>query len=256
MYVVALQRCQENNTTVAHVRDLNTIIRRLQTSPQKLSYGKLAPDTTFVCVTDAAFKKEDDTGHALKGTLLLRVPAGKLAASSCHVIDFQTKRIRFVTRSTFAAELFSVCDACDHSILLRQIAHEITHGPLSGEDARRLREGKLQSSVLIDVVIDAMSVYAAITATHIKIPSEKSLLSHVQYVRELLDYRTIHSIYWQDTRDLVADALTKGSCSRDNLCACMNGSLGMSHEVKQWKPLLASSSEDSPEAISPPEQIV
>ena len=101
-----------------------------------------------------------------------------------------------------------------------------------------------------------MSVYAAITATHIKIPSEKSLLSHVQYVRELLDYRTIHSIYWQDTRDLVADALTKGSCSRDNLCACMNGSIVMSHELKQWKPLLASSSEDFPEAISPPEQIV
>ena len=113
----------------------------------------------------------------------------------------------------------------------------------------------MQSSVLIDVVIDALSVYAAITATHIKIPSEKSLLSHVQYVRELLDHRTVHSIYWQDTRDLVADALTKGSCPRDNLCACMNGSLGMSHEVKQWKPLLASTSEDAPEAVTLPEQL-
>ena len=64
-------------------------------------------------------------------------------------------------------------------MLLRQICHEFDVGPITASQARDLREGNTMSNVHLEVAVDAMSVYAAVTATHIQIPSERSLLSHV-----------------------------------------------------------------------------
>ena len=43
----------------------------------------------------------------------------------------------------------------------------------------------------VALYLDAKSVFAAISATFIKQPAEKSLLCHVQYLRELLDKRVL-----------------------------------------------------------------
>ena len=240
VYVVFLQRQQETTTNFGHIKMVNLIVKRLQEHPEKLHYGYLGPNTTFLVVTDAAFKKEDDTGHALKGTIILRRARGKLGSCLVHVIDFLTKRVGNVTRSTFSAELFSLCDACDHAMILRQICHEFVTGPITAMEARDLREGKSSSNVQIELAIDAMSVFSATTATHIKIPTEKSLLSHIQYVRELLDKRIVTSLIWLDTRDMIADGMTKGACSRDAITRAMNGSIELCHTPKQWQPLVAS----------------
>ena len=84
------------------------------------------------------------------------------------------------------------------------------------------------------LAIDAMSVFAAITATYVKAPAEKSLLSHVQFVRELLDQGVLRGIEWWDTRDMTADGLTKGSVDRAILMSLMHGLLKISHDNKAW----------------------
>ena len=48
--------------------------------------------------------------------------------------------------------------------------------------------------------VDAKSVYAAVTATNIRPPADKSLLSHVQHLRALLDRRSLSAIVWIDNR--------------------------------------------------------
>ena len=68
-----------------------------------------------------------------------------------------------------------------------------------------------------------MSVYSAVTATYIKHPAEKSLLSHVQFLRELLDSHVLGALMWVDTRDMVSDGLTKGAVDRDALHKVMDG---------------------------------
>ena len=190
-------------------------------------------------VTDAAFKKEEETGHALRGMMLMRVPkpiSGEgFRTCQCHVVDFSCRRLRNVTRSTFAAELFALCEGCDHAMLLRQIAHEFSSGPLSASEARDLREGRSSSSVEVCVVLDAMSVFTAVTAAHVKIPSEQSLLGHLQFVRELLDRHVVSSITWVDTRSMTADALTKGKVARGLLTEAMMGRLVVDHEVASWR---------------------
>ena len=150
-----------------------------------------------------------------------------------HVLEFISKAIRHVTRSTFSAELHSCCDSADLGIIILLLLHEILVGQTSKAEARKLRESGGYALPMV-IQIDALSVYAAITATYIKAPAEKGLLSHVQFVRELLDSHVLSELHWIDTRDMVADGLNKGAVDRSALHTLMNGKLTYSHEIKKW----------------------
>ena len=203
-------------------------------------------------IGDAAYKKEDDTGHALRGSLYCRValpsPRGREAIQPrrgckeiAHLLDYACKSERHVTRSTFSAELFSACDTADHGLLLATIMHQIQTGACTVTRARELREDGGWAVQMI-LAVDAMSVFAAATATQIKIPAlplEKSQLSHVQYLRELLDRNVLDSMWWLDTRDMIADGLTKGAVDREALHQLMDGWELIDKEFKVWRSALA-----------------
>ena len=78
--------------------------------------------------------------------------------------------------------------------------------------------------------------YSAVIATCIRPPAERSLLNHIQYIRELLDMKVLGGIIWQDTRDMVAYALTKGSVERDLIHAVMSGMQLVRHDFEMWSP--------------------
>ncbi len=103
---------------------------------------------------------------------------GKYFTSTCivHILDWVCKGQRRVARSTFAAELLSAGDAADRGLLLAQQLHEMLSGPRYAVAAGELR---LISGFAVPLVliIDAMSVFAAVTAAFIKIPAERSLMS-------------------------------------------------------------------------------
>ena len=74
VYIVALQRAAHRCKYI-HVKRLNTLVRWLQQSPKSLLYRRLASSSDQAqssiphlrCLSDAAFRNEGDTGHALKG---------------------------------------------------------------------------------------------------------------------------------------------------------------------------------------------
>ena len=117
-----------------------------------------------------------------------------------------------VVRATFSAELMGACDSVDKGILLSQMLHEISTGDCSIDGARQGREHGGYCVPLV-VYIDAMSVFAVVTASFIKIRADNGMLSHVQYMRELLDSRVVVAIGWTDTRGQMEppkDQLTGG----------------------------------------------
>ena len=106
-------------------------------------------------------------------------------------------------------------------------------GSLTAAAARDMR---LDGGFCIPLVlyVDAMSVYSAVTATFVKTPAEKSLLCHIQFIRELLDRGVFHAMCWIDTRDMLADGLTKGSVDRALLHLAMDGKFQFTHAVQVW----------------------
>ena len=73
---------------------------------------------------------------------------------------------------------------------------------------------------------------------------DKSLLCHVQYIRELLDKQVLHHLYWIDTRDMYSDGLTKGSVERQQLHSLMDGWCEFKHDYEHWKPKKSSDSQN------------
>ena len=113
--------------------------------------------------------------------------------------------------------------------------HELTFGVLTPEQLKGLREhGGLHIAVI--VTIDAESVYKSLTSRDLKVPTEKTLLGHVSWLRELLDLGLIQALQWCDTRDMTADGHTKGSIDRELLLQVMSGAQHYVHEVKTYTP--------------------
>ena len=141
-----------------------------------------ASPTHLRVVSDAAYKKETEDGYSLRGVTFLRGMVRDTFENTnakVHVVDWVCKAQRHVCRSTFAAELLGAGDAVDQGILVSHMFYEIQHGALTAAQARE--RSLKQGFIPMALYVDAKSVYAATSATFIKIPAEKSLLSHVQF---------------------------------------------------------------------------
>ena len=145
-----------------------------------------------------------------------------------------SKKHRHVVRSTFAAELFNAADTAEVAILIRTALHEIEHGVTSTDTMRKLvTDGGF--TMPAHLIIDAKSVQDAVTAAHVKPPAEKPLLLQVQWLREQLDRQVLTTIIWLDTRDMLADGMTKGSVDRKQIRAAMNGIVSFLQDFKALK---------------------
>ena len=248
MFISARQR-YNSAPLVIHAKRLNKLLRWIQQTPKRLNYGKLKisgesrqaepADTHLRVISDAAFKREAETGFSLRGAVSARCPGTSTASfttsAPCHLLEWTSKGQRHVTRSTFSAELLSAGDTLDHGLLMVQQLHEIQTGETTCSQARdaRLRGG---FSVPMALYIEAYSVFAAITATFVNTPAEKSLLCHVQFIRELLDRRVLRTLVWLDTRDMTADGVTEGTIERDALGKLLDGHIEIQHKSATWTP--------------------
>ena len=234
VFISACQR-QAHAPLIIHVKRLNVIVRWVQRNPVRLYYRNFPPGPVHLkVVSDAAFKKEEEKGHSLRGSLYLVASGDYHSNGVVHVLEYLSKSLRHVTRSTFSSELHAACDAADLGILIALMMHETETGAVTCAQARQLRDcGGYKIPMCL--CVDAMSVFAAITATFVKHPAEKGLLSHVQFVRELLDNHVLSALLWIDTRDMLADGLTKGAVDRADLHAIMRGELTFRHEFKLWQ---------------------
>ena len=71
-----------------------------------------------------------------------------------------------------------------------------------------LEHGGLYPS--LDVAVDAKAVFDAVAATDACDPQECSLKLHLISVRDRFAQGIIRRTHWVDTRDMLADGLTKG----------------------------------------------
>ena len=136
-----------------------------------------------------------------------------------------------MVRSTFAAELNALIDTIESLILLQLILHQVYCGTdqTSEELLIKMESGALYPP--IDLFVDAKSVTDAIGVAEVCTPQEASLKLHLITIRDRLARGILRSVSWSDTRDMVADALTKGGIDRTMLLQVMQGRLHMKHNV-------------------------
>ena len=246
VFVAALQR-RSQNPQIIHVKRLNAVVRWAQRNPKGIVFGPLdntaRPAGSIIPthlrqISDAAFKKEEDSGHSMRGAAYMRCAGNQesdfTGTRRGHLLEWVARQQRRVTRATFTSELQGGCDTVDKGFIFLQILDEMISGRISAAEALKRREHG-DWSVPAALYLDALSVYAAVTATFVKIPADNGVLMHCLYLRELLDNNVLHALVWQDTRDMLADGLTKGVIERDALHHAMNGLIEVKHEFKFWR---------------------
>ena len=240
VYVTALQRISHIAQPI-HVKRLNHLVRWMKQNPRKLVYRKMEYPTSLVVYSDSGFQAKSDSGLSVRGMLAVRMTTSDVnqlykGASTpvdlkCHVIECASKSQRHVTRSTFASELFASTDAVDATTLTRLALHELHQNSLSESEARNILTGDTRSPIDLHIVLDAMSVTSAIVAPTLKVPAENSLVVHLRWYRQQLQ-RGILKLAWADTRDMIADGMTKGSVSREALEKAMEGFIACHRQFK------------------------
>jgi hypothetical protein len=234
--VAALQKAA-TKATILHVRRLNALVRWAQRNPKSVCYRRLPryPDS-LVQVSDSAFKADGDTGLSLRGIVSLRMSFGdlKVGDAPCHIIDFGSRTQRHVTRATFSSELYAGTDSVDTGLLQVLALHEVMAGPVTLNQAKALRESG-GTVVKLVLIIDAMSVYAAVSSSNVKTPAEQSLLVHIKWLRACLDAGLLYAMVWSDTRSMLADGMTKGAIDRSDLHRAMECIWRISQEFKVWR---------------------
>ena len=220
VYVAALQRHAKQPKN-KHLRALNAVLTYLKAHPTHLLYQRLTGPLALVAVADSAYRREEHEDHAeglaMKGAMfaLRSMAASDGPGGRWMLLEWYSRKQRHVTRNTWSSELFAVVDAADFLMVLGSVFYEIVHGVVpSARDLVKLREGD-HSPLPMQVCTDGMSLLTALENIVAKIPTEASTLHHVQWLQELTRTRVLDAAFWVDTRDMIADGMTKGSVARN-----------------------------------------
>ena len=112
---------------------------------------------------------------------------------------------------------------------------EMIRGVVDPSRARQLRE---QGGFTFDneLCVDALNLYYALSAQYPKMPAEKTLYTHIAWMRDLLKAGIVRAVSWVDTRDMLADALTKGKIDRQAILSAMSGLWKLEFDRKTYRP--------------------
>ena len=136
-----------------------------------------------------------------------------------------------MTRSTFTSEGLACVAAVDQAITLVTTLHEIEVGPTNISETKRLIE-EARLLFVIEGFVDAMSLIKVLAAASIKVPQEKSFLLNLLWLADHTRTGVLKTLSWSDTRDMLAEGLTKGSIDRALLHKACDGYRALVHEME------------------------
>ena len=90
------------------------------------------------------------------------------------------------------------------------------------------------STIETVLVTDSMSLWSGVAAATVRVPTGKNLAVQLFWLREMLDKQVLTKFRWCDTRDMNADAHTKGKICREAILALMCGQFAYVHPVKNY----------------------
>ena len=150
-----------------------------------------------------------------------------------HFLEAVPRRHKRVNCLTLAAETNGLADALEPGkVLAMQYTEIIKVVCHASELAPMANNGEL--AIPVEAVVDAMSVFTNIVAADIKLPLEESLVAIVMAIREQFSVGHLKALWWCQTGDMLADALTKGAVHREpSLKALSSGEWILVGKVKR-----------------------
>ena len=195
------------NCTVSDIISVNKIIIKAKSSKMSLKFQNLGKNSDLVVFSDASLGNLPN-GGSQGGYLILLVNNNSGEFSP---IWWNSKKIRRVVRSTLAAETLAMTEGIDMAIFIATLFAEITYG-------------KAKPQVMpITCVTDCKSLMDAVNSQNYV--AEKRLRMEISGIKELLDSGQVRGLQWLDTKQQLADCLTKRGASSLGLRATLEAGI-------------------------------
>ena len=181
----------------------NKVIKRLKSEDLALRFPNLGSimDSKLIAYSDASYANLPD-GSSQGAFVVLLVNSEGLFAP----LAWQSKKLKRVVKSTLAAETLAAVEAVETGFLLTLILKE---------------QHNSQSSIDIECFTDNQSLFDTIHSTNSII--DKRLRVDMAILREMVHKKEV-LIKWVETKDQLADALTKKGASSTRLMEALRSS--------------------------------
>ena len=187
----ALQMSKKNQgATIADLRDVNRILKRVRERRSMIKYGKIGDkeDLILVGVGDASHKQDD---KAIGGIFLFLSDSSMKRASPVY---WKSKQISRVCHSSKDAETLNLLDMVeDASLMARQL--------------ELLLYGEVKGRIPVHLFTDSESTLESVASS--KQVGTKSLRNVFVDLKERLVRNEVSSYSWLPTKNIWADVLTK-----------------------------------------------
>ena len=154
------------------------LFRSLKRTKASVRYNKPSGTLVVACISDSAFQTKEPDCLALRGGIVALLETGadqQAPGGALHVLEFYSRKQKRVTRSTFGAELHSLSECAELGMLLAGCIHEVRHGACPAGKLAQL-ESTGSFGVFVHAFLDAESVFSAVTASEMSVPTEANLL--------------------------------------------------------------------------------
>lgn len=180
------------------IKYANKITTHIKQDPVQITYQHLGndDDLKILIFADASHGNLVDGGSQLGYLILLVGNNGK-----CSLINWQSKRIKRVVRSTLAAETLALSEAVDDGMYLAEMISELLFNK--------------KMIIPIEIYTDNKSLHDSIISK--KNVLEKRLRIDIAMLRELFEQKRITKIHHINTNKQIANSLTKKGASTKEL---------------------------------------
>ena len=192
--------------TWEHCKMLNEALKQIQSEYTPLMYrSDLQGPFRLVVVSDSSLG--NSSKYSQGGFfVLLATQTDNLICGACHTLAFKSGKSKRVASSTEHAEVLALLSGVEEALFLQTWMYEVANPYIS---SLQLLHVSGQEHMQIVSVTDCLDVLESLTKTAVPTPVNRALTLYLHALRELFQLKFVEAYAWCDTRDNIANSLTK-----------------------------------------------
>jgi len=193
--------------TGKHVQQLNVFLAQLKSEYIALHYasGFELSNCKLLVLGDSSLGNADKYSQGGHLVFLSEDLKGK-AGGHVLLLSNRSGRSKRVASSTLSAETLAMTGGVEEATLLQTWLFELMHGNLSARELLSLEADQLMP---IDTGTDCNDLYEILVKAAAPAPTNKALTLYLSALRSDKEQGRIRSWLWIDTRDMLANCMTK-----------------------------------------------
>ena len=212
---------KRNSPTVEDLKDAHALLRRCKDTASEavLTFRKQDDSPKRILVfPDASLnsiRKKDKVGKIVEERrtqagwlILLTSDTETLDSNNVHVLNWASRKVTRVSKSTLASEAVARVGAVEDAVRCAGWMEEI-YGPAATTADLIYKQETGKFMFPVDIATDAKALHEVIISPMEPKPSDPGCLLWLKYLREMHQRKMMRRAIWTSTVDMLGDGLTK-----------------------------------------------